>query len=36
MAWGDKIVVAVAILLFALIVVALFLTYTSIRATITL
>ena len=36
MAWGDKIVVAIAILLFVLIVIALLLTYTSIRATFAL
>jgi hypothetical protein len=36
MAWGDKIVVAIAVLCFVLIVIALALTYTAIRATITL
>jgi len=36
MAWGDKIVVAIAVLCFVLIVVALVLSYSAIRATITL
>jgi hypothetical protein len=36
MGWGDKIVVVIALLCFALIVIALFLTYTGIRATIML
>jgi hypothetical protein len=36
MGWGDKIVVAIALLCFALIVIALFLAYTGIRATIAL
>jgi hypothetical protein len=35
-AWGDKIVVAIAVLCFVLIVIALVFTYTAIRATVTL
>jgi hypothetical protein len=36
MAWGGKIVVAIAVLCFVLIVIALVFTYTVIRATVTL
>jgi hypothetical protein len=36
MAWGDKIVVAIAALCFVLIVIALVFTYTAIRATMML